>query len=166
MSDFISVIRKHLEQRAQEDASFASKFNERMALDKNAIMQCCSYIVNEVRKKHSNGNSGVLTHSEVFGMAVHFFDENIKADGNISKCKVVVSRSDLTPDEIEIIKSEARDAVKNEVLEEEKKKERERLRREAEKARKAEVKAQERRKEKEEKARKEFEEGMSLFGEV
>lgn len=163
MNDFVNVIRRHLEQRAQEDASFASKFNERMATDKNAIMQCCSYVVQEVKKSYSKQNSAVLTHSEVYGIAAHFFDEDIKTDGNISRCKVVISRSDLTPEDIDNIKADAREAVRNEVLEEEKKKERERIRRETEKARKAEEKAQKRRREKEEKARREFEEGATLF---
>lgn len=113
-NDFNNAIRRHLEQRAQEDALFAEKFNARMAADKNSILQCCSYIIQEVKKMKRDA----LTDSEVYGMAAHFFDEDIKVTSNI-KCRVVVSRSDLTTEEMEGIKADAREAVRREVLEEE-----------------------------------------------
>lgn len=162
MSDFQNAIRQHLEQRAQEDAQFASKFNARMEADKNSIIQCCSYIIQEVKKKYK-GKDAALTHSEVFGMAAHFFDEDIQVKGNAPNCKIMVSRSDLTPEEIEQAQRDAREAVKNEVLEEEKKKERERLRKEEEKRAQKAREEERRRKEKEEKLRAEYEAGMSLF---
>ena len=162
MSDFQNAIRQHLEQRAQEDVQFASKFNARMEADKNSIIQCCSYIIQEVKKKHK-GKDVALTHSEVFGMAAHFFDEDIQVKGNAPNCKIMVSRSDLTPEEIEQAQRDAREAVKNEMLEEEKKKERERLRKEEEKRAQKAREEERRRKEKEEKLRAEYEAGMSLF---
>lgn len=158
MNDFQNAIRSHLEQRAQEDAQFAEKYRNRMEDDKNCIIQCCSYIIQEVKKMKRE----VLTHSEVYGMAAHFFDEDIKVTVN-EKCRVVVSRSDMTPEEIEGIKTEAREAARREILEEEVKAEKERIRKEAEKAaRKAEAEAK-RLKEKEEKARIAYEQGATLF---
>lgn len=157
-NDFHNAIRRHLEQRAQEDALFAEKFNARMAADKNSILHCCSYIIQEVKKMKRDA----LTDSEVYGMAVHFFDEDIKVTSNI-KCRVVVSRSDLTTEEIEGIKADAREAVRREVLEEEMKAERLRLKKEEEKAAKKAKAEEERRKEKEAQARREYEEGSTLF---
>lgn len=158
MNDFQNAIRSHLEQRAQEDPQFAEKYRNRMKDDKNCIIQCCSYIIQEVKKMKREA----LTHSEVYGMAAHFFDEDIKVTAN-EKCRVVVSRSDMTPEEIEGIKAEAREAARREILEEEVKAEKERIRMETEKAaRKARAEAK-RLKEKEEKARIAYEQGATLF---
>lgn len=162
MSDFQNAIRQHLEQRAQGDAQFASKFNARMEADKNSIIQCCSYIIQEVKKK-CKCKDITLTNSEVYGMAAHFFDEDIQVKSNTPNCKIMVSRSDLTPEEIEQAQRDAREAVKNELLEEEKKKERERLRKEEEKRAQKAKEEERKRKEKEEKLRAEYEAGMSLF---
>lgn len=86
-NDFHNAIRRYLEQRASEDAAFAEKFNARMEADKNSIIQCCSYIIQEVKKMRREA----MTDSEVYGLAAHFFDENIKVTGSVN-CKVVVSR--------------------------------------------------------------------------
>lgn len=121
MNDFQNAIRTHLEKRAQEDSQFAEKYRAKMEADKNSIIQCCSYIIQEVSSYITQEVKGmkveVLTHSEVYGLAAHFFDEDIKVASNV-KCKVVVSRSDMTPEEIESIKAEAREAAKREILEE------------------------------------------------
>lgn len=143
-NDFHNAIRRHLEQRASEDAAFAEKFNARMEADKNSIIQCCSYIIQEVGKMKMK--RAVMTDSEVYGLAAHFFDESIKVTGS-ANCKVVVSRSDMTPEEIESIKAEARETARREILDEE-------------------VKAEEaakKLKEKEEKARLAYEQGATLF---
>lgn len=127
MNDFQNAIRTHLEKRAQEDSQFAEKYRAKMEADKNSIIQCCSYIIQEVKRMRREA----MTDSEVYGLAAHFFDEDIKVVGNVN-CKVVVSRSDMTPEEIESIKAEAREAAKREILEEEVKAEKERIRKEEE----------------------------------
>ena len=158
MNDFQNAIRTHLEKRAQEDSQFAEKYRAKMEADKNSIIQCCSYIAQEVKGMKVE----VLTHSEVYGLAAHFFDEDIKVASNV-KCKVVVSRSDMTPEEIESIKAEAREAAKREILEEEVKTEKERIRKEEEKAARKAEEAAKKLKEKEDKARLAYEQGATLF---
>lgn len=159
-NDFHNAIRRHLEQRASEDAAFADKFNARMEADKNSIIQCCSYIIQEVKKKKMK--RAAMTDSEVYSMAAHFFDEDIKVVGNVN-CKVVVSRSDMTPEEIESIKAEARETARREILDEEVKAEKERIRKEEEKARRKAEEAAKKLKEKEDKARLAYEQGATLF---
>ena len=158
MNDFQNAIRTHLEKRAQEDSQFAEKYRAKMEADKNSIIQCCSYIIQEVKRMKVE----VLTHSEVYGMAAHFFDEDIKVVGNV-KCKIVVSRSDMTPEEIESIKAEARETAKREILEEEVKAEKERIRKEEEKAARKAEEAAKKLREKEDKARLAYEQGATLF---
>mgnify|MGYP003429400810 FL=1 len=157
-NDFHNAIRRHLEQRASEDAAFAEKFNARMEADKNSIIQCCSYIIQEVKRMRREA----MTDSEVYGLAAHFFDEDIKVVGNVN-CKVVVSRSDMTPEEIESIKAEARETARREILDEEVKAEKERIRKEEEKARRKAEEAERKLREKEEKARLAYEQGATLF---
>ena len=158
MNDFQNAIRTHLEKRAQEDSQFAEKYRAKMEADKNSIIQCCSYIIQEVKRM----NVEVLTHSEVYGMAAHIFDEGVKVVGTV-KCKVVVSRADMTPEEIESIKAEARETAKREILEEEVKAEKERIRKEEEKAARKAEEAAKKLKEKEDKARLAYEQGAALF---
>lgn len=157
-NDFHNAIRRHLEQRASEDAAFAEKFNARMEADKNSIIQCCSYIIQEVKKMKREA----MTDSEVYGLAAHFFDEDIKVTAN-EKCRVVVSRSDMTPEEIESIKAEARETARREILEEEVKAEKERIRKEEDRARRKAEEAERKLREKDEKARLAYEQGATLF---
>lgn len=157
-NDFHNAIRRHLEQRASEDAAFAEKFNARMEADKNSVIQCCSYIIQQVKKMKREA----MTDSEVYGLAAHFFDENIKVTGSVN-CKVVVSRSDMTPEEIESIKAEARETARREILDEEVKAEKERIRKEEEKARRKAEEAERKLRDKEEKARLAYEQGATLF---
>lgn len=158
MNDFQNAIRTHLEKRAQEDSQFAEKYRAKMEADKNSIIQCCSCIIQEVKRMRREA----MTDSEVYGLAAHFFDEDIKVVGNVN-CKVVVSRSDMTPEEIESIKAEAREAAKREILEEEVKAEKERIRKEEEKAARKAEEAARKLKEKEDKARLAYEQGATLF---
>lgn len=82
MNEFKKTIEKYLQKRAKSDKSFAYKLKNP---DKN-IDDCCSYILNQVRKI---GNSVALCDEEVFCMAIHYYDEmDIVVDGSI-QCNVV-----------------------------------------------------------------------------
>lgn len=66
------AVQSYLEQRAKSDELFAVKY----ANPKKSIDECCSYILGEARKR---GNAVVISDEEVYGMAVHYYDEdNIK----------------------------------------------------------------------------------------
>lgn len=74
MKEFKETIQKYLQERATEDPLFAPKF----ANPKKSMNECCRYILGEARKR---GTSVVMSDAEVFGMAVHYYDEeNIKIE--------------------------------------------------------------------------------------
>ena len=65
---FKRTIQMYLEQRAEEDALFAKNYRNPA---KN-IDDCVTYILNYVQKSGCNG----FTDGEIFGQAVHYYDEN------------------------------------------------------------------------------------------
>lgn len=70
---FKQVIQSYLEQRAKRDSLFATSFAKQ---NKN-IDECCNYIIGEAKK--CGGNAVCMSDDEVFGLAVHYYDEdNIK----------------------------------------------------------------------------------------
>lgn len=83
---FKQVIQSYLEERAKKDSLFAASF----AKPNKNIDECCSYIIGEARKR--GGNAVCMSDDEVFGLAVHYYDEdNIKVNKQ-SKSKVVVPK--------------------------------------------------------------------------
>ena len=82
---FKQVIQSYLEQRAKRDSLFATSFAKQ---NKN-IDECCNYIIGEAKKR--GGNAVFMSDDEVFGLAVHYYDED---DIKVSKqpaTKAVVS---------------------------------------------------------------------------
>ena len=69
MESFKTVIREYLEQRAQQDTLFAATYSKP---NKN-IDECCNYIMKEARKR---GNAVCMRDEEVYGLAVHYYDED------------------------------------------------------------------------------------------
>lgn len=65
---FNRAIKAYLDKRAEQDPLFAPKY----ANPKKSIDECCSYILGEARKR---GNAVAISDEEVFGMAVHYYDE-------------------------------------------------------------------------------------------
>lgn len=101
---FKQAIKTYLDKRAEEDALFAPKY----ANEKKNIDECCAYILGEARKK---GNAVAMTDDEVFGLAVHYYDEdNIKVNKLPAGQKVSVSSPAHKPVELtEEEKKAARD---------------------------------------------------------
>lgn len=94
MKDFKDTIQKYLQERVVEDPLFAPKF----ANPQKSVDECCRYILGEARKK---GNSVVMSDAEVFGLAVHYYDEeNIKVEKVSAGCSVSSSpKVELTEEE-------------------------------------------------------------------
>ena len=65
---FKRTIQMYLEQRAAEDVLFAKNYRNPA---KN-IDDCVTYILNYVQKSGCNG----FTDGEIYGQAVHYYDEN------------------------------------------------------------------------------------------
>ena len=63
---FKQAIKAYLE---EEDSLFAPKY----ANEKKSIDECCSYIMGEAEKC---GNAVAISDEEVYGMAVHYHDED------------------------------------------------------------------------------------------
>lgn len=170
MKKFQDAIKAHLDKMAAEDDVFAAKYAAKCGSEADSIQKCCSYIINEVQKKYKVGNSAVLTDDEVFGMATHYYDENIAAPKGVANCKVVMSQAELTPEDEEAIRKEARAAAEQKIRDEEAA----RIRREQEEAERKKIAAEEaaerrraaaekKKQEEAERKRKEWEEADLLF---
>ena len=94
---FKRTIQMYLEQRAAEDVLFAKNYRNPA---KN-IDDCVTYILNYVQKSGCNG----FTDGEIYGQAVHYYDENEIEVGKPIQCQVAVNHVvELTAEE----KAEAR----------------------------------------------------------
>ena len=94
---FKRTIQMFLEQRAAEDELFAKSYRNPA---KN-IDDCVTYILNYVQKSGCNG----FTDGEIYGQAVHYYDENEIEVGNPLQYHVAVNHVvELTAEE----KAEAR----------------------------------------------------------
>ena len=105
---FKRTIQMYLEQRAEEDALFAKNYRNPA---KN-IDDCVTYILNYVQKSGCNG----FTDGEIYGQAVHYYDENEIEVGKPLNCQVAVNHVvELTEEE----KAEARQKAIRQYQEEE-----------------------------------------------
>ena len=86
MNTFEKIIKDYVEKFAQGDAVFASKY-EKSGKD---IEGCCRYIKSEARKQAQNG-CAAITDDEVFGWAVHYFDEGLTAPKDSPRAEVKVA---------------------------------------------------------------------------
>ena len=98
----------YLEQRAEEDTLFAKKYRNPA---KN-IDECVTHILNHVQKSGCSG----FTDGEIFGQAIHYYEENEIEVGKPMNCQVVVNHVvELTEEE----KAEARQNAARRYQEEE-----------------------------------------------
>ena len=129
MTPFENAIKEYLDARAKEDVKFAEKYSN----GKKSIEECCRFILGEMKKKAAGGMYGA-TDAEVFGLAVHYYDEeDIKVEKNVS-AEVIINR-ELTEEEKQEFKKrkEAKDKTEEQLKEEDKKrKEQERKKKEQE----------------------------------
>jgi len=104
---FNKIISQHLEALAASDPLFA----ETLKKPNKSIDGCVTYILNEVQKSGCNG----FADDEIFGMAVHYYDEDDIKPGKAISCKVVVNHTvaapELSPEEIEKAKQLAFDRI-------------------------------------------------------
>ena len=71
---FAATIKKHLDEVAKTDKTFAKNYAQK----NKSIDECVNYIIGEARKR-KNGTVAAIPDDEVYGMAIHYFDEdNIK----------------------------------------------------------------------------------------
>ena len=101
---FKNTIQSHLQSVAENDSLFAKTLKKPT---KN-IDDCMTYILNSVQKSGCNG----FADDEIFGMAIHYYDEDTIEIGKSINCKVVVNHQvQLTEEEIAQAKKTALDKV-------------------------------------------------------
>ena len=107
---FQDTIRTYLDNMAMSDALFAVKYaNLSKSMD-----DCVTYILNQVQKSGCNG----FEDDEIFGMAVHYWEENEIEVGNpLTNCKVVVNHAvELTEEEKEKARQDAMNRLRDEEM--------------------------------------------------
>ena len=68
---FQTAIKQYLDNRAATDELFADKYNN----PQKSIQECCQYITGEAYAR-AEGGTAVIPDEEVYGMAVHYYDED------------------------------------------------------------------------------------------
>lgn len=97
-NSFKAVIKSYLEKRAEADTLFATSYAKK---NKN-LDECCNYILGEAKKR---GNAVAMTDEEVFGLAVHYYDED-----NIKINKVSGNSKILSPAKVELTEADKKAA--------------------------------------------------------
>jgi len=102
---FKKTISEHLEKVGATDSAFAEKLKN----SKKNIDDCITYILNTVKKSGCVG----FADDEIFGMALHYYDEEKIEVGKPINAKVVVNHTvDLSEEEI----SQAKEKALNDVI--------------------------------------------------
>lgn len=115
----IDIIKDYLDERAKNDALFAEKY----ANPKKNINECWHYIVGEASKQ--SGDCVAMSDEEVFGLAVHYYDEEDIKIVELSKRFKGSSASNpeekLTEEEIQEAKEIAKERAVRRMMEEQQK---------------------------------------------
>lgn len=107
-NQFKQIIQSYLDERAKTDELFAAKYNNP---EKN-IDDCITYILNTVKESGCNG----FHDDEIFGMAVHYYDEKSIDVGKEISCRVAVNHTvELTNEEKQEARQKAVDKFQQEV---------------------------------------------------
>ncbi len=97
---FKNTIKAYLDQRAESDLLFSFKYSA----PKKNIDDCITYILNQVQKSGCNG----FADDEIFGMAVHYYDEDNIETGKPMNAHIVVNHVvELTAEEKEQARQDA-----------------------------------------------------------
>ncbi len=97
---FKNTIKAYLDQRAETDFLFSFRYS----LPEKKLEDCITYILNQVQKSGCNG----FHDDEIFGMAVHFYDEDNIEVGKPMNAYVTVNHVVvLSAEEIEQARQDA-----------------------------------------------------------
>lgn len=91
-------VQEYLEKRAAEDPQFAEKFNN----PKKSLKECCKYIYGEAKKRAGGSSCIYIAPEEVFGMAVHYYDEEdikVTSAGYTGRATVAPKPVELTAEQ-------------------------------------------------------------------
>jgi len=105
---FQNTIKAYLDKRAEIDLLFSFRYS----LPEKKLEDCVTYILNQVQKSGCNG----FHDDEIFGMAVHFYDEdNIEVGQPINAHIAVNHVVVLTAEEKEKARQDAMQRAQDEV---------------------------------------------------
>lgn len=94
MANFIGLeeaVKQYLDELAKTDKLFAKTY----AKENKSVEKCCNYIVAEVQKMANGQQSIAVKDSDVYQLAVHYYDEdNIEAPAKVAGATVAVSASE------------------------------------------------------------------------
>lgn len=97
---FKNTIKAYLDQRAETDVLFSFRYS----LPEKQLDDCVTYILNQVQKSGCNG----FADDEIFGMAVHFYDEDHIEVGKPIRGNIIVNHVvELTEEEKEQARKDA-----------------------------------------------------------
>ena len=97
---FKNTIKAYLDKRAEIDLLFSFRYS----LPEKKLDDCITYILNQVQKSGCNG----FADDEIFGMAVHYYDEDNIETGKPMNAHVVVNHVvELTAEEKEQARKDA-----------------------------------------------------------
>ena len=105
-------IKEYLDKKAEIDELFAVTY----AKENKSLDECYDFILSEARKQ---GNTVCMDDDDVFGLAVHYYDEdNIKVRPTTTSVKVATSaeKIELTEEDKAIAKERAIRQLKDEEL--------------------------------------------------
>ena len=106
---FQDTIAQYLMARAEQDPMVAVK----LANPSKTMEQCCAYIIGEVKKSGCCG----FADDEIFGMAMHYWEESEIEVGNPINCQVVVNHTvELTEEEKEQARQDAINRLRDEEM--------------------------------------------------
>lgn len=90
MSNFKEIIKNHLDNLAQSDESFAESYSK----ENKSIDECVKYIMKRASEERKNNEKCLaVSDEEVFGWAIHYYDEDdVEIDGDTA-ASVSVSTS-------------------------------------------------------------------------
>lgn len=101
-NSFEQVIQTYLAKRAAEDELFAKKYKD----ESKSVAKCCAYIKEQARKKAQNG-CAVIEDAQVFGWAVHYYDESMPTDGKADAAVAGANQGDCVVAQTEQISDKA-----------------------------------------------------------
>ena len=110
---FKEVIKEHLDKMAKRDGNFAQMYRK----ENKSLDECVNYIFSEMKKR---GNAVYAKDEDVFGLAVHYYEEDSIKDvpevsGHVSSQRRKV---ELTEEEREKLKKEAEKEYKEQLKKE------------------------------------------------
>lgn len=107
---FKKALKQYLDGRAQSDALFAQVY----AKEGKTLDECADYVIGEMKKRASSGQY-VATDAEVFGLAVHYYDDDdVKAEN--AGAVQIVSHYKLTDEDKAELEEQAKAKAKESYL--------------------------------------------------